>query len=145
VKSSGRRHLIGRRNAFGAPRPFESRRDTQPRRRLDLASQVGYQDFMARKPDPLRSAIQEAVRGAVADEARAAERKARREARRQEREADTALAAADPQAPLRERLDQLEGLLTGLRQRRQQGDALAGRLAETLEQERAEIVKKLSR
>jgi hypothetical protein len=35
-------------------------------------------------------------------------------------------------------LSQIEGLLTGLKQRhQQQGDALAGRLAETLEQERA--------
>src|SRR5262245_20938489 len=98
---------------------------------------------MARKIDPLRTAIDEAVRGAAAAEARDAERKARREARRQERGADTALAAADPQAGLRERLTQVEGLLTGLKQRHQQGDALAGRLAETLEQERAEILRKL--
>ena len=114
--------------------------------RLDLAHQVGYQSFMARKIDPLRSVIHDAVRGAVADEARDAERKARKEARRQEREADTALAAADPHAALRERLSQIEGLLTGLNQRyQQQGDALAGRLVETLGQERVEILKKLSR
>jgi hypothetical protein len=101
---------------------------------------------MARKIDPLRSAIHEAVRGAVANEVRDAERKARKEARRQEREADTALAAVDPQSALRERLSQIEGLLTGLKQRyQQQGDALAGRLAETLEQERAEILRKLGR
>jgi hypothetical protein len=106
---------------------------------------LGYQDFMARKIDPLRSAIQEAVRSAVADAARDAERKTRQEARRQEREADAELAAANPQAALRERLSRIEGLLTGLKERhQQQGDALAGRLAETLEQERAEILAKLS-
>ena len=100
---------------------------------------------MARKIDPLRSAIHDAVRGAAADEARDAERKARKEARRQEREADSALAQADPHAAMRERLIQVEGLLTGLKQRHQQGDALAGRLAETLEQERATILRKLGR
>jgi hypothetical protein len=101
---------------------------------------------MARKIDPYRAAIQAAVRGAVADEARDAQRKSRQEARRQEREADSALAAVDPQSALRERLSQIEGLLTGLKQRHQQhGDALAGRLAETLDQERVEILAKLSR
>jgi hypothetical protein len=101
---------------------------------------------MARKIDPLRSAIHEAVRGAVADEARAAERKVRQEARRQEREADAALAAADSQAPLRERLSQLDTQLAGLKQMHQQkGDALAGRLIETLERQRTELLAKLSR
>ena len=100
---------------------------------------------MARKIDPIRSAIQEAVRDAVTNESRAAERKARQLAQRQEREADAALAAADPHAALRERLTQIEGQLPGLKQRHQQGDALAGRLTETLEQERANLLKKLSR
>jgi hypothetical protein len=105
-----------------------------------------YQGFMARKIDPLRSVIQEAVRGAIADEARAAERKVRQEARRQEREADSALAAADSQAPLRERLSQVEGQLEGLKRMHQQkGDALAGRLIETLERERTTLLAKLSR
>ena len=63
---------------------------------------------MPRKTDPLRSAIQEAVRVAIADDARAVDRKARQEARRQEREADALLAAADPQVALRERLNQIE-------------------------------------
>ena len=100
---------------------------------------------MARKPDPLRSAIHDAVRGAIADEARAAERKVRQEARRQEREADAALAAADPQAALRERLDQLDTQLAGLRVQQQKGDALAGRLIETLERERSGLLAKLRR
>jgi hypothetical protein len=101
---------------------------------------------MARKINPLRSAIQEAVRGAIADEARAAERKARQEARRQEREADATLAAADPQAALRERLSQIDGQLAKLKRMHQQkGDAVAGRLTETLERERAEIAAKLGR
>jgi hypothetical protein len=101
---------------------------------------------MARKDNPLRSAIQEAVRGAIADEARAAERKVRQEARRQEREADAAIAAADPQAALQERLSQVEGQLTGLKRMHQEkGDALAGRLIETLERQRAEILAKLRR
>lgn len=101
---------------------------------------------MARKIDPFRSAIQEAVRGAIADDARAVERKARQDARRQEREADASLAAADPQAALRERLGQIEGQLPGLKQIHQQkGDALAGRLIETLELERAKLLAKLGR
>jgi hypothetical protein len=101
---------------------------------------------MARKPDPLRAVIQDAVRGAIADEARAVERKARQDARRQEREADAALAAADPQAALRERLLQVEDQLAGLKQIHQQkGDALAGRLVETLERERAGLLAKLRR
>ncbi len=101
---------------------------------------------MAKKVDPLRSVIQDAVRGAIADEARAAERKTRQEARRQEREADATLAAADPQAALRERLGQIETQLAGLKQMHQQkGDALAGRLIETLERERAAVLAKLSR
>jgi hypothetical protein len=98
---------------------------------------------MARKINPLRSVIQDAVRGAIADEARAAERKARKEAQRQEREADAALAAADPQAMLRERLSQIDGQLAGLKRMQQKGDALAGRLTETLERERAGILAKL--
>jgi len=100
---------------------------------------------MARKVDPLRSVIHDAVRGAVADEARAAERKARQTARRQEREADAALAAADPQMALRERLTQVEAQLADLKRRHQQGDALAGRLTETLERERATLRAKLGR
>ena len=101
---------------------------------------------MARKIDPIRSAIQEAVRGAIADEARAAERKARQDARRQEREADAALAAEDPQQALRDRLGQIDGQLDELKRLHQQkGDALAGRLIETLERERAELLRKLSR
>jgi hypothetical protein len=102
---------------------------------------------MARKKiDPLRSVIQDAVRGAIADEARTAERKVRQEARRQEREADASLAAADPQAALRERLSQIDGQLEGLKRTHQQrGDALAGRLVETLERERAGILAKLGR
>ncbi len=101
---------------------------------------------MAKKINPIRSAIQEAVRGAIADEARAAERKARQEARRQEREADAALAAADPQEALRERLGQIDGQLAELKRLHQQkGDALAGRLIETMERERAELLRKLSR
>jgi len=99
---------------------------------------------MARKVDPLRSVIQDAVRGAIADEARAAERKVRQEARRQEREADATLAAADPQSALRERLIQLDAQLEGLKRTHQQkGDALAGRLVETLERERAGLLAKL--
>jgi hypothetical protein len=101
---------------------------------------------MARKPDPLRSAIQDAVRGAIADEARAAERKVRQEARRQEREADAALAASDPQAALRERLSQIEVQLLGLKEMHEKkGDALAGRLVQRLEHERTELQKKLKR
>ena len=101
---------------------------------------------MARKVDPLRSVIQDAVRGAIADEARAVERKARQEARRQEREADATLAAADPQAAIRERLAQIDGQLEGLKQMHQKrGDALAGRLIETLERERAALLAKLGR
>jgi uncharacterized protein (DUF2342 family) len=100
---------------------------------------------MARKIDPIRSAIQEAVRDAVASEVRAEERKVRQQARRQEREADAELAAADPQSALKERLAQIEGQLPGLKQRSQQGDALASRLTETLEQERAKLIAKLSR
>jgi len=100
---------------------------------------------MARKFDPIRSAVQEAVRDAVVSEERAAERKARRLAQRQEREADAALAAADPQSALRERLAQIEGQLPALKQRHQQGDALARRLTETLEQERFNLLKKLGR
>jgi hypothetical protein len=107
---------------------------------------LSYQDVMARKIDPLRSAIHEAVRGAIADEARATERKARQEARRQEREADAALAAADSQAGVRERLSQIEGQLAGLKQMHQQkGDALAGRLIETLERQRTDLLVKLGR
>jgi hypothetical protein len=101
---------------------------------------------MARKIDPLRSAIQDAVRGAISDEARAAERKVRKEARRQEREADAALAAADAQAALRERLIQIETQLVGLKEMHQKnGDALAGRLVQRLEQERTELQLKLRR
>ncbi len=109
-------------------------------------SRLRYDVFMPRKPNPLHSAIQEAVRGAIADDARAVERKARQEARRQEREADAALAKADPQAPQRERLSQIDEQLAGLRQAHQQkGDALAGRLIETLERERAQLLAKLGR
>jgi hypothetical protein len=105
-----------------------------------------YHDFMPRKPDPLRSAIQEAVRNAIADDTRAVDRKARQEARRQEREADAMLAAADPQAALRERLTQIEGQLSELKRlHEQKGDALAGRIVETLERERAELRVKLAR
>jgi hypothetical protein len=101
---------------------------------------------MARKPNPLQSAIQEVVRGAIANDLRATERKARQEARRQEREADAALAAADPQAALRERLAQVEEQLAGLKRAHQQkGDALAGRLVQTLETEKAQLLSKLSR
>src|SRR5262245_43287285 len=100
---------------------------------------------MARKFDPLRAAVQDAVRDAVAGEARAAERKARQDALRQEREADAALAAADPQAELRERLMKIEEQLPGLKKRHQQGDALAGRLTETLEQERVKLLAKLGK
>jgi hypothetical protein len=101
---------------------------------------------MARKTNPLQSAIQEVVRGAIANDVRATERKARQEARRQEREADAALAAADPQATLRERLAQVDEQLAGLKRVHQQkGDALAGRLVQTLEIERAQLLSKLSR
>ena len=101
---------------------------------------------MARKIDPIRSAIQEAVRSAIADEARADKRKAGRDALRQEREADAALAAEDPQQALRDRLSQIDGQLDELKRLHQQkGDALAGRLTETLERERAELLLKLSR
>jgi hypothetical protein len=101
---------------------------------------------MTRKTNPLQSAIQEVVRGAIATEERAAARKARQEARRQEREADAALAAADPQAALRERLTQVEDQLAGLKRVHQQkGDALAGRLVQTLELEKAQLLSKLSR
>jgi len=90
--------------------------------------------------------MQEVVRGAIANEERATERKARQEARRQEREADAALAAADPQAALRERLAQIDQQLDGLRQVHQQkGDALAGRLIQTLELERTQLLSKLRR
>jgi len=104
-----------------------------------------YDESMARKPDPLRSAIQAAVRDAIADDARAVERKARQAARRQEREADAALAAADPQAALRERLLQLDEQLERLKQAQRKGDALAGRLIETLERERSQLLAKLKR
>jgi hypothetical protein len=105
-----------------------------------------YDDCMPRKPNPLQSALQEAVRGAIADDARAVERKARQEARRQEREADAALAATDPLSGLRERLNQIEEQLAGLKRAHQQkGDALAARLIETLERERALIFVKLGR
>lgn len=90
--------------------------------------------------------MQEAVRGAIANDARAVERKARQEARKQEREADAALAAADPQAAHRERLTQIEEQLAGLKQVHQKkGDALAGRLVQTLELERAQLLSKLRR
>ena len=109
-------------------------------------SRLRYDDFMPRKPNPLQSALQEAVRGAIADDARAVERKARQEARRQEREADAALAATDPLSGLRERLNQIEEQLAGLKRAHQQkGDALAARLIETLERERALIFVKLGR
>jgi hypothetical protein len=101
---------------------------------------------MARKTNPLQSAIQEVVRGAIANDERATARKARQEARRQEREADAALAAADPKAALRERLTQVEDQLAGLKRVHQQkGDALAGRLVQTLELEKAQLLSKLSR
>ena len=101
---------------------------------------------MARKNNPIQSAIQEVVRGAIANDLRAVERKARQEARRQEREADDALAAADPQAALRERLTQIEAQLAGLKQVHQEkGDALAGRLVQTLELEKAQLLSKLRR
>src|ERR1700744_1606906 len=101
---------------------------------------------MARKDTPFRSAVHDAVRDAIADEARSAERKARQDARRQEREADAMLASADPQAALRERLAQIDGQLVGLKQMHQQkGDALAGRLIQTLEQERTNLMAKLRR
>jgi hypothetical protein len=101
---------------------------------------------MARKTNPLHSALQEVVRGAIANDQRAAERKARQEARRQEREADAALAASDPQAALRERLTQVEAQLEGLKRVHQQkGDALAGRLVQTLELERTQLLSKLRR
>ncbi|WP_395023195.1 hypothetical protein [Dongia sp.] len=100
---------------------------------------------MAKKDDPLRSAIHEAVRGAIADDKRAAERKVRQDARRQEREADATLAATDPQASLRERLAQIEGQLASLRAHQKKGDALAGRLVETLELERVRLLAKLGR
>jgi hypothetical protein len=101
---------------------------------------------MARKTNPLQSALQEVVRGAIADDVRAMERKARQEARRQEREADAALAAADPQAALRERLIQVEAQLVELKRLHQQkGDALAGRLVQTLELERTQLLSKLNR
>ena len=100
---------------------------------------------MARKPDPLQSAIQAAVRDAIADDARAVERKARQAARRQEREADAALAAADPQAALRERLLQIDDQLERLKQAQRKGDALAARLIETLERERSQLLAKLKR
>ena len=109
-------------------------------------SRLRYHDFMPRKPDPLRSAIQEAVRGAIADDARAVDRKARQKARRQEREADAMLAAADPQAALRERLNQIEGQLAELKRLHEhKGDALAGRIIQTLERERADLRVKLGR
>src|SRR4051812_10674085 len=74
-------------------------------------------------------------------EAHAAELKAHQEARRREREAGARLAAADPQASLRERLSQIDGqLLHRLKHMQQQkGDAVARRL----ERERAEILAKL--
>src|SRR3954469_22100563 len=101
---------------------------------------------MARKTNPLQSALQEVVRGAIANDARATERKARQEARSQERQADAALAAADPQAAHRERLAQIEEQLIGLKQVHQQkGDALAGRLIQTLELERTRLLSKLGR
>src|SRR4051794_40351364 len=101
---------------------------------------------MARKINPLHSALQEVVRGAIANDERAAQRKVRQEARRQEREADAALAASDPQAALRERLAQVDEQLAGLKQVHQQkGDALAGRLVQTLELERAQLLSKLRR
>jgi hypothetical protein len=104
-----------------------------------------YDEFMARKPNPLQSAIQAAVRDAIADDARAVERKARQAARRQEREADAALAAADPQAAQRERLLQIDEQLERLKQAQRKGDALAGRLIETLERERSQLMAKLRR
>lgn len=100
---------------------------------------------MARKPNPYQSAIQEVVRAAIADDARAGARKARQEARRQEREADAALAKSDPQAKLRERVAQIDEQLVGLKQAHRRGDALAGRLIETLERERAQLLAKLGR
>jgi hypothetical protein len=101
---------------------------------------------MARKPNPLESALQDVVRGAIANEDRAAARKAREDARRQEREADAALAAADPQAAMRERLTQIEAQLAGLKLAHQQkGDALAGRLVQTLELERTQLLSRLRR
>ena len=101
---------------------------------------------MARKTNPLQSVVQEVVRGAIANDLRAAERKARQEDRRQEREADAALAAANPQAALRERLTQIEEQLAGLKHVHQKkGDALAGRLAQTLELEREQLLSKLRR
>jgi len=92
----------------------------------------------------MHAAIKDAVRDAIADEARAASRKAGQEARRQERVADAALAAADPLQPLRERLGQIEEQLAGLkRMHRNHGDGLAGRLIETLERERNELLAKI--
>ena len=66
------------------------------------------------------------------------------EARRREAESEAARALADPSAPLRERLGEIEARLPDLRRmHRQQGDALAGRLLGTLERERSEIMAKL--
>jgi hypothetical protein len=113
---------------------------------FDPTPRIALSGIMARKPNPLESALQDVVRGAIANEDRAAARKAREDARRQEREADAALAAADPQAAMRERLTQIEAQLAGLKLAHQQkGDALAGRLVQTLELERTQLLSRLRR
>ena len=73
----------------------------------------------------------------------AAERRAKAAARRQERIAEAAVAAPDPLAPLQERLAKIEEQLTTLQTRRRQGDVFAGRLIETLERERKDVLAKL--
>jgi hypothetical protein len=100
-------------------------------------------DSMPRR-NPLQVSIEDAVLDVIADEVRATEHQARQEARQREAEAEAAAVLADPLAPLRERLGEIDEQLAKLdRMHRRQGDALAGRLIGTLERERAGILARL--
>jgi uncharacterized protein (DUF2342 family) len=94
-----------------------------------------------RSKNPMHQAIKEAVADAIALEDQAAERRLRAEARRRE------AAAAPPRDPLdasRTRLAEIEARLPDLRRIHQaKGDALAGRLIETLEHERKALLLKI--
>jgi hypothetical protein len=95
--------------------------------------------------NPLQAAIEDAVLDVIAGEVRATDRQARQVARQREAEAAAALVAADPLAPLRERLSEIDEQMAKLdRMHRRGGDQLAGRLLATLERERGEIASKLS-
>jgi hypothetical protein len=85
----------------------------------------------------MQVAIEDALLDVIADERQATQRQARQEARRQASEAEAALRRRRPLAPLKERLDEIEGKSGS--SRRCTGGRETRWLIGTLELERAEI------